>query len=161
MRPPWWPVPFSDVQAKVTWETLPAGPLKVGPIEVRGARLRHPGGVVAYRLEHRARAVVVATDVEGGEPKHDAAIRALADGAAVLVHDAQYRPEEYRDGREGWGHSTWEHASSVARDAGVEHLVLTSHEPNRTDDGVDAIVAEARAVFPSVEAAYEGQQIPL
>ena len=53
-------------------------------------------------------------------------------GADVLLYDAQYTPDEYLDGRVGWGHSTYEAAVGIAREAGVKKLVLFHHEPPRT-----------------------------
>ena len=59
------------------------------------------------------------------------------EGADVLIHDAQYLPDEIETYK-GWGHSTWEQAAHIAEDAGVERLVIISHDPERTDEGVDA-----------------------
>jgi ribonuclease BN (tRNA processing enzyme) len=47
-------------------------------------------------------------------------------------------------------------ASCVARDAGVKQLVLFHHDPNRSDDAVEAIVDQARAEFSATVAAQEG-----
>lgn len=161
MRPPWFPVRFRDVPARVTYEVAGEGPASVGAVQVTAARLRHPGGALGFRIVRGGRALVVATDVEGGEPEHDRALRMLADGAAVLVHDAQYTPAEYVAGKQGWGHSTWELAVAMASAAGVGRLVLTSHEPRRSDEQLDAIVASAQRVFPETTAAAEGARIIL
>jgi phosphoribosyl 1,2-cyclic phosphodiesterase len=160
IRPPWFPVDLREVAAAVTFAPLPEGPFAVGPVTVRAASLQHPGGVAAYRIEHAGRSAVIATDIEAGADWHDAALRDLASGASVLIHDAQYTPDEYGD-HVGWGHSTWEHAVSAARDAGVEQLLLTSHAQWRTDDDIDAIVREAGEQFVAVGAAHEGYRVPL
>ena len=62
-------------------------------------------GVYAYRIEHEGRSLVYATDTEHYACV-DPALRTLAEGADVLVYDAQYTPEEYRT-KVGWGHSTY------------------------------------------------------
>ena len=97
--------------------------------------------------------------MEAGDPAGDAAVRALAEDATVLLHDAQYTPEEWTTTRSGWGHSTWRHASEVAADARAARLVLTSHDPGRGDDAVDGLLRQARARFPATDAAFEGQAI--
>jgi ribonuclease BN (tRNA processing enzyme) len=85
-------------------------------------------------------------------------------GATVLVHDATYTSDEY-DQHRGWGHSTYEEAVTLALDAGVEHLVLFHHRPERTDDEVDQCVAESRALVERrggrmlVTAAAEGMTL--
>ena len=128
-------------------------------MQILGFSLHHPGGVTGYRLTHQGRSLVIATDVEAGDPAADAALLKLAQHAAVLIHDAQYTPDELAVGKAGWDHSSWEAATTLALTAGVERLVLTSHDPQRNDAGVDGIVASARERFPACEAAYDGMII--
>ena len=47
--------------------------------------------------------------------------RKLAEGADLLVHEAQYTSEELKD-KKGWGHSSYEQAIEVAERAGVKIL---------------------------------------
>ena len=71
------------------------------------------------------------------------------------MYDAQYTPAEY-PARVNWGHSTWLEATRVAERAGVRRLALFHHDPERTDEQVRAIEAEAREHFPCAIAACEG-----
>ena len=50
-------------------------------------------------------------------------------GADLVIHDAQYTPEEY-ESRKTWGHSTYEYVVEVAAAAGVKRVALTHHDPN-------------------------------
>jgi len=156
---PWWPVALADAPSQVRIRPLET-PVDVGPVRVHSSELHHPGGVVGYRLEG-AHTVVIATDQETGIDEFDRRLVKLARGADVLVHDSQYTPEEHREAHLGWGHSDWEGATRVADEAGVSRLVLTSHDPDRTDDEVEAIRAAARTRFPLTDAAHEGMRIPL
>ncbi|GIU91484.1 MAG: MBL fold metallo-hydrolase [Acidimicrobiia bacterium] len=156
MRPPWFPVAFTSTPSRKSFVHLDEASFKVADIAVRPVRLNHPQGVTAYRLERDGKVVVMATDVEHGEPESDEALTALARGADLLIYDAQYRPDEYEEHHIGWGHSTWREAVDLASRAGVGRLVLTSHDPFRTDDEVDEILAEARMQFPATDSAYEG-----
>ena len=157
---PWFPLPLDATLSKK--EFLPVSPeFYVGPVFVTAAALHHPQGVTGYRLDGPEKTVVIATDHEAGEPAADARLIDLARGADYLIHDAQYTPEEYEERFTGWGHSTWKHAVAAAESAGVETLILTSHDPSHTDADVDRILAEARAVFPETHAAFEGMQITL
>ena len=158
MQPPWFPVDFKSAPAKKSFHHLEGAPFEVEDITVTYTRLYHPQGVTAYRLERDGAVLVVATDVEHGDGDSDRAVRELAANADVLIYDAQYSPQEHLDSKTGWGHSTWQAATDLARDAAVECLILTSHDPGRTDDEVDAIVAQAREVFPNTEAAAEGMK---
>lgn len=160
VRPPWWPISLDEVVARVRYHDLGA-PTTVGSVTVSHEMLTHPQGVAAYRLDGPSRSVVIATDHEAGDTAVDARLSEFASRADVLVHDAQYTPQEHATTRRGWGHSTWRTAVQAAVDARVKHLVLTSHDPDRTDDGVDGIRGEARALFPLADAAYEGMRIAL
>jgi phosphoribosyl 1,2-cyclic phosphodiesterase len=159
MRPPWFPVNFRGTAAKKQFREVTEEPMWIDGFEIIPRVLHHPDGVAAYRIQRDGKAIVIATDVEHGQAGADEKLLALAGGADVLVYDAQYLPEEYLTEKEGWGHSTWLEAVSLAKRAGVGQLVLTSHDPSRTDDGVNAIVDLAQAVFPETHAAFEGMEI--
>ena len=158
MQPPWFPVSFSSAPSTKRFHHLEGEPFSVEDISITYTRLYHPQGVTGYRLERDGAVLVVATDVEHGDDDSDRAVRELARGADVLIYDAQYHPVEYQDGKVGWGHSTWKAATDLARDAAVKCLILTSHDPARTDDEIDAIVAMARENFPNADAAAEGMK---
>lgn len=160
MTAPVFPVRFDDVGARiVTREAVPGRAFDVGEAKVRMARGNHPGGVVAYRIEHEGVSVVYATDTEH-YGTIDPSLCALAEGADVLVYDAQYTPEEYPQKR-GWGHSTYLEGIALAQAAGVRDLVLFHHDPTRSDRAVAALEADARALFPRTRAAREGLTMEL
>jgi phosphoribosyl 1,2-cyclic phosphodiesterase len=159
LRPPWFPISIVDTAATKRYVDVDDGPFVLSGLTVSTVALRHPQGVTAYRFDHGGYSVVLATDYERGDPAADQALEELARDVDVLIHDAQYKPEEYPHSYIGWGHSTRAHAAEAAHQAGVRRLVLVSHEPGRADDEVDAIVAAARDEFPETEAAFEGMQI--
>jgi phosphoribosyl 1,2-cyclic phosphodiesterase len=163
MTAPVFPVRLDELGADIGLREVRGGDrFEVGEARVRTARLNHPGGVLAYRIEHAGRSVVYATDTEHYACV-DPALRALAEGADVLIYDAQYTPEEYRgDGgrsRLGWGHSTYAAGAELARAAGVGKLVLFHHDPQRSDAGVADLEQRAAALFPASVAAREGMEI--
>jgi len=123
--------------------------------------LRHPGGSTGFRLDGESGSVVLAADHEAGDEPTDSALAAFASRADVLLHDSQYTEDQVQGSHAGWGHSTCLAAATAAERAGVGHLVLTSHDPDRSDDEVDALVARVRARFPSTEAARPGLSFPL
>jgi len=158
MRAPVFPVRLDEVGAALDTREVRAGSsFDLRGATVRVAKLNHPGGVFAYRVEHRGRSVVYATDTEHYACV-DPALVSLARGADVLVYDAQYLPAEYGS-KVGWGHSTYAAGAEVARAAGVGQLVLFHHDPTRSDEGVRAIEGLARELFPSTIAAREGMAL--
>jgi ribonuclease BN (tRNA processing enzyme) len=89
----------------------------------------------------------------------------LCDGVDVLIHDAQYTPEEFVE-KAHWGHCTIDYAVFVAREAGAKRLALFHHDPARTDDQLDVLLDRAReqaaaTAVSEVVAAYEGLTISL
>lgn len=160
MSAPVFPVRLDEVGARITTREVRLGDVfDVGEATVRVARGNHPGGVVAYRVEHEGRSVVYATDTEHYACV-DPALCALAEGADLLVYDSQYTPDEY-EGKVGWGHSTYLAGAELARAAGVGTYVLFHHDPARSDEGVADVEAKARALFRSSVAAREGTEIDL
>jgi phosphoribosyl 1,2-cyclic phosphodiesterase len=123
----------------------------------------HPNGVILYRVFFQGRSVVYATDLEeapGGCPD----VIEFARDADVLIHDAQYLESEYTSAanpRGGWGHSTVESATEVAKKAGVKRLVLFHHEPTHDDRCIDQILKLARRRFPGTTVAAEGTVISI
>ncbi|MDQ3036981.1 MAG: MBL fold metallo-hydrolase, partial [Myxococcota bacterium] len=170
MMPPHFPVRLADMRAEIGFaEIEPGASAVLGDVTLRAARLRHPGGVLGWRIEHGGRSVVYATDTEhdasGPESCPDPHLVALARGADVLIYDAMYTEDEYagRSGpsKVGWGHSTWEAGVAVADAAGVAQLVLFHHDPMRDDAAVEAIEREADARRPGTIAAREGLELAL
>ena len=123
-------------------------------------RLQHPGGVFGYRITCRGKSVVYASDVSHPLDKPDPDVLELAQDADLLIHDAQYTPEEkvrYAD----WGHSSWTDAVKVAQQAHVQRLALFHHDPLHTDDELDEIERQAQATFPGAFLAREGMAITI
>lgn len=155
------PVMFSNLPSTVSLdETILAPRFDLGAVSVRTIPLNHPQGGIGLRFEVDGRVFVFLTDNELGGPgklQIDDYAR-FCEGAHVLVHDAQYLPEEM-DKRVGWGHSDWRSVLELGRKAGVEQLILTHHDPNRSDEELDDILTEARHEAASgmqVEMAHEG-----
>jgi phosphoribosyl 1,2-cyclic phosphodiesterase len=164
------PVDFDDLSARIEpLDCITRGPLRIGGAVVDGIELQHPQGGMGFRMQEGDRRFVFLTD---NELRPDAWIgRAPADfasfceGADLLIHDAQYRPDEMAD-KHGWGHSDWESTVDLAGEAGVGRLLLTHHDPDRSDAEVDDMVRMARVhatrkgmTKMHVDAAREGATI--
>jgi len=91
---------------------------------------------------------VLATDTEPGSASHDWKVRGLAEGADVLVYDAQYTPEQLPE-KKGWGHSSWLEGTRSARESRIHRLLLYHRDPDHDDAFVDGLLAKARREFPA------------
>jgi phosphoribosyl 1,2-cyclic phosphodiesterase len=124
---------------------------------VTSQRHNHPGGAFTYRIEHLGKVLVFCTDIEhtdGIDPK----IVALSRGADLLIHEAQYTPEELKTKR-GWGHSSWEQAIEVAEQASVKRLALTHHDPEHNDAFLADVEKQCQKRFPACVLAREKKEI--
>jgi ribonuclease BN (tRNA processing enzyme) len=84
----------------------------------------------------------------------------LAENADIAIYDANYTDADYAP-HAGWGHSTWQDAVKIARQAKVKTLVLFHHDPSRSDAMLDAIGAEAAKAHPGTIVAREGLVLTL
>ncbi len=161
----YFPVAISQLSADVEHHDLVEGTFDIDDVRVETHYLNHPALTLAYRLEVDGATVVYASDHEphdhvlafGGDVsrnRHDDAHARFVAGADLLIHDAQYLASEYDD-HVGWGHSTVEYVIDIARRAGVARVALYHHDPNRTDDDVDDLVARARA--HAVASGFDGE----
>ncbi len=143
MDDPFFPVDLEALPAQPEIKELVGGEhFALGSLGIATAAVTHPSPCLAFRVEDGRRSVVYATDTEDSSGEANPVVR-LARQADVLIHDAQYLDA---DRKPGWGHSTVETAVGVALMAGVRTLVLYHHDPDRSDDALDAIGLVAQAV---------------
>ena len=143
----YFPVGLEQFRAQMGFEEIDEGTYRLGGVQFDTLSSLHPGRALIYRLSHGGKRVVYATDNElplgwkeaGGEVARqaDRFIRFFAD-ADLLIHDAQYTPEELAL-RRGWGHSAWTDVLDLALAAGVKQLILFHHDPDHSDSFLDGI----------------------
>jgi phosphoribosyl 1,2-cyclic phosphodiesterase len=169
MTPRLFPVSLSQLPAEVTFRPLGADDCiafnSSPPTEVlaRYSKAHPKVGVTLFRVNRGGRSVVYASDVEAPKGGHEDVV-AFAQGADVLIHDAQYTDDEYHGGhlnKAGWGHSTVRMAAEAAREAGVGQLILFHHDPEHDDEQVRALERLAKKIFPRSHAATEGLELVL
>lgn len=141
---------FSFITKDANEENFPNGSIKT-------YLHSHPGGAHSYRLEADNKVLVYATDIEHGS-EIDLKLVTFAKDADILIHDAQYTPEELPN-YIGWGHSSWEQAIAVAEKANVKKLYLTHHDPEHNDEFLNKIEKLCQKRFSNCFLAREGVQI--
>ncbi|MGH9635509.1 MAG: MBL fold metallo-hydrolase [Candidatus Angelobacter sp.] len=161
MADPYFPVNMSEMAAHRQFCTIDEGRTQLEGCTVETKWLNHPQGCLGFRMETQGKTIVYATDNEPGDPVFDKSVRKLAEGADLLIYDAQYLPEEYAARKQGWGHSHWREAINVVMESGAKELILFHHDPDHTDSCIDAVVKQAREYYPKVRAASEGMEIVL
>lgn len=156
----YFPVALQESESAKAFRKVPEEGLEIGKFRVTTCPLHHPQGSVAYRVEAGGSSLVMATDTEPPEGRFDDRLASFIQGATCLVSDAMFTPEEYSR-RQGWGHSTWEHAVALGRAGKVGQLLLSHFNPEHPDPVIDALIRQARQLFRRTSAAREGLRLRL
>jgi diguanylate cyclase (GGDEF)-like protein len=170
----YFPVKLRDLRSRIHFTELEEGFFRVSDVLVETQYLNHTAPTIAYRITGGGTTIAYVTDHEPfwklqdgilhhpGDQRHVAFMR----GADLVIHDAQYTDEEYRQ-RVGWGHSTIEYAVDVAMEAGARRVALFHHDPTHDDATMARLEAaaqeRAREAGSSIEvfAASEGMELTL
>jgi phosphoribosyl 1,2-cyclic phosphodiesterase len=166
MRPPYFPVRVEDLRGTIRFHDQTDDEIAVGNAKVMVRSVPHVGPTVGYRVTWAGVTVAYISDHQApvGSDSISDAVLELVDGVDLLIHDAQYTPDEF-DQRSHWGHSTVEYAVGVGRRGGVGALALFHHDPSHGDDLIDGLLADARRrcgpAGPEVLAASEGLVVHL
>ncbi|MFW2336048.1 MBL fold metallo-hydrolase [Ilumatobacter sp.] len=171
MGPPAFPIQPDRLRGSWTFESIDEGVHSIEGFEVLAREIPHKGGrtfgyrisdgdsSLAYLSDHGP-AGVLGPGPDGLGPYHEAALELCA-RADLVIHDAQYTRSEL-PGRIDFGHSAGEYAVELARRSGAGSVVLFHHDPDRTDDEVDALERLLDSPGgPDVVAGREGDTIRL
>jgi len=174
MQHTYFPITPDEFGAAIRYHDLLEGTFEIDDVKVTTQYINHPALTLGYRLEADGATVVYccdhepySRDVAEGHREYFGRDQQHADfieGADLLIHDAQYTAAEYPS-KAGWGHSSTEFVVKLAQHARVKHVVLTHHDPLRTDEALDSIVEKAREGLKAhhstvlVSAATEGEVI--
>ncbi|MFH1240803.1 MAG: MBL fold metallo-hydrolase [Pseudomonadota bacterium] len=165
------PVKFEDLKAQIEYlDALSHGSLDIDGTLIDTVPLQHPQGGYGFRFREGKKTLVFITDNELTEEawkgRHPDDYVEFCKGADILIHDAQFTPEEVAEHR-GWGHSDYVSAFGLAQKACVKRLVLFHHDPSRKDRELSSIEARCGDLalgnnsLIEVEAAREGTEISL
>jgi phosphoribosyl 1,2-cyclic phosphodiesterase len=182
MEHPFFPIGLREVSAHICIEELQALDFHTGNVRVQACRANHPGTCFGYRLSTPEGSLAFFPDNElqrsarrgakrpsgrtGNDLPSDQQILEFVRGVDVLIMDAQYDRDEYRQ-HAGWGHGCVDDVVRLALEAGVKRLFLFHHDPNHDDAKITQMVVHARklaAVGKSplrVDAAREGLVVEL
>ena len=154
--PPFWPVSLEELGAELCYRPLPER-FSIGALQVESMEGHHPGGCMVYKLSAYGKSLVYATDYENGE-ESDARLAAFAEGADLMLYDAQYDEEEYEK-KKGYGHSTAKMGLALMERAHIRRMLLIHHGTLSTDPVLRE--RERRLEKKEITYAREGQTIIL
>ncbi len=143
----YFPVQMEDMRSNLQFHNLPDTPIQIGGAKITWEFAHHPLPTVGYKIEAVGRTLVWMPDNEflqgyTGAPHaltcQDSIVApfektiAFLSGVDVLIHEAQYTPDEYLK-KIGWGHCSVPNACLLMKLAGVRRWIVTHHDPNHDD----------------------------
>ena len=147
------PIEMRELPAKVQFCEVPSTPWEMLGATILATPVTHRGPTLGYRISEDGRSLCYLPDHEPGlgcdlesTPLQWLSGCAVARGADVLIHDAQYTSDEYR-GTVGWGHSTIEQTLAYARRMEARRLLLFHHDPSHEDAVLARLQDDARQRF--------------
>jgi len=158
MAPPHFPVKYSDIKAELFYEEACPMEFEIGSVKVVPIAISHPNGGSGYKFIEDGKSFVFLTDNElgfihpGGLAYKDYVKFSL--GADLLIHDAEYTPEEYKTFID-WGHSVYTDVLNLAFEAGVKKVGLFHLNQERTDREMDKIVKNCGKIIAEKDSSME------
>jgi phosphoribosyl 1,2-cyclic phosphodiesterase len=150
MTEPFFPVGVNDLNAKITFYGLRSGSeINLGHVNIKALKVPHLGPLtLGYRISTFGKTITFISDHQMPADGNLIApeVLELAKRCDLLIHDAQYTEEEFEK-KPDWGHSTFGYALKIGKQAGAKTLVLYHHDPSHTDDILDKIALQAKALI--------------
>jgi phosphoribosyl 1,2-cyclic phosphodiesterase len=170
MSEPYFPVNFADIKATVDSHEFNQQGMTIDSVKIEAIPLSHPNKGFGYKFIENGKSFVFLTDNELSYQHPEGLLfddyLNFCRGVDLLIHDAEFKPEEYQFTRT-WGHSVYLDALDLALQAGVKQFGLFHHNQDRSDDEVDDMVRNCQEQIQDTNAdlvcfaAYQKQQILL
>ncbi len=159
----YFPVQLDDMKSNLQFRHLTEGVLEIGPARISWEFAQHPGATVGYKIEIGGQTIGWVPDNEFlqgyvGAPTlglddplvvtYQRMITLLA-GIDILIHEAQYMPDEYAM-KVGWGHSSVPNACLLMKLAGVKRWVVTHHDPMHDDIFLENKLSLTRLILEDI-----------
>ncbi len=149
----YFPITLKEFAARVYFRDVEEEEFEVDGVTIKTKLLSHPGKCLGYRVEYNGRSICYVTDNEmffdGSEfhnPHYEKQLADFARGADALITDSTYMDEEYAS-KVTWGHSCISKVVALADAAEVKTLFLYHHDPDQTDDDIDAKLETAQRLL--------------
>jgi phosphoribosyl 1,2-cyclic phosphodiesterase len=169
MSPPHFPIGPDRLRGQWSFGSLDPGEGRAEGLTITTREIPHKGGrTFGYRVSDGRASIAYLPDhcptacgpgPDGWGEYHPAAME-LAEGADLLVHDAQLMPDELA-AEAAFGHAAADYALELGRRAGARRVVLFHHRPDRTDRQLDGLARRLTGRDMDVNIAAEDLVIDL
>jgi ribonuclease BN (tRNA processing enzyme) len=154
------PLHLSELRAKLQFHAIDVHtPVQKGPVTLSFHPVHHPGVTLGFKMKTPHQTIGYVTDNELST-KQESLVN-FYKGCDLLIHEAQYLPEEYAH-KKGWGHSCFMDAVDFVGKTGAKKWLVSHHDPEHTDDDLKRIakLTASKSSIPS-EWVRDGQMVDL
>lgn len=164
LAPDFFPLSLSELQANLQFNVLQEQiPVQIGPITINFHTVTHPGLAYCFKIKTPHQTIGYVTDNELSNPfgKQEESLISFFKGCDILIHEAQYLPEEY-DKKKGWGHSCLIGALKFIEQTKALKWLISHHDPSHTDADLEhaATLAQQACSIPC-QLVRDGQVVDL
>jgi ribonuclease BN (tRNA processing enzyme) len=143
------------IKANIKFQDIGEEVLQIGSLKISTIQINHTNhGGLGFKIEENGKIFIFLTDNELGmiHPyghKFEDYVEFCRD-ADLLFHDAQFTEAEYEQYK-GWGHSTIEDVTALAKAANIKKCGFIHYAPNRTDEEVSKLYPFNSQLFPIIQ----------
>ena len=160
-KPPYWPVPLSELSYAEAEIINISETFKIGDISVTPFIANHPNDTISFHITDGVSSIVHLLDNEifQSNKTHISELLLYCHNADLVIFDAAYLPKDYEK-KIGWGHSTIEYGITLADICDCKRMMFAHFSQEYTDDELrqleNIVPSDGRFIF-----AYEGLTIEL
>lgn len=154
--------PLQSMAAELVFHNISHGGkiLLDNGVQIEALSLNAGTSALGFRVTHRGRSLVYATDTGDPAKNLEGNLVRLAEDADLLVYSGTYSELSYAD-LNGASAISWEKCVELAKQARVKAVLLSQHNPNHDDEALDRMEAEISGQFPHIRFAREGMVVRL
>lgn len=152
----YFPVEIKEFAAKIDYHPLTEEKFEIDEdIKMKTILLTHPGRCLGYRIDYKNRSFCYITDNEiyfedspfYSQFEIDRLIHFIQE-ANLVIMDSTYTDKVYPS-KINWGHSCVTRVVDIADKAKIDRLCLYHHDPDQTDNDIDAKLKQAQEILKS------------
>jgi phosphoribosyl 1,2-cyclic phosphodiesterase len=154
------PVKIKGIRNQIEFRTIRSkSPVHIGSMTIDSHPTNHPGQACGFKIQLNHQTIGYISDNEvfpgfhGGlsevssqDLKPCEELISFFSGCDILIHEAQYFPEEYRS-KTGWGHSSVRNVVALMQRALPREWLVTHHDPCHTDDDLFRLALLAKQLL--------------
>ena len=156
---PSFPITIDQFLAKIKFCDFQIGKdFYINDLKIRTISLNHPDGAVGYRVECNEKSICYVTDHEHDIKNKNKMLLHFLRNADVLIYDSTYDDNNFKN-FVGWGHSTWQEATRLAKECNIKKLFIFHHNPDNDDNKMEHIENICKKIDNNFIVAKEGMSI--